>query len=113
MSAGAEIVFNIIPEFTARMNAESDLVKKRALEAIAERARELVRVDTGETKSSITTDVPGEPDAVGAGGAGLFLEYGTVNMPAYPFLGPATSQVQEQFARDFAAMWAANTRGLL
>lgn len=113
MGMEAEIVWNIIPEFTAKMNAESDAIKHRALEAIAERARELVRVDTGETQASITTSVDGEPDAVGAGGAALFLEYGTVNMPAYPFLGPATSQVQEEFAREFAAMWLANTSGML
>lgn len=113
MSFKAEIVYNIIPEFTAKMNAETNLVKHRALEAIAERARELVRVDTGETRDSITTDVPGEQDVVGVAGAGLFLEYGTVNMPAYPFLGPATSQVSEEFAREFASMWAANTRGVL
>lgn len=111
---GMEVTMtSIIPEFTARMNAESAVVKERALEAIAERARQLVRVDTGETQDSITTDVPGVEDAVGAGGAGLFLEYGTVNMPAYPFLGPATSQVQEEFAREFAAMWVANTSGVL
>jgi hypothetical protein len=103
----AKIVWNIIPEFTARMNEEAHLVKERALQAIAARARELVRVQTGETRDSIM--VNDSEDAVEVAGAGLFLEYGTVKMPAYPFLGPATSQVQTSFAADFAAMWNIST----
>jgi len=102
MGFEAKIVWNIIPEFTARMNVEADLVKKRALENIAARARELVRVDTGETRDSIMVN---NDDGVEVAGAGKFLEYGTIKMPAYPFLGPATSQVQESFAAEFAAMW--------
>jgi hypothetical protein len=96
-------MISVIPEFTLKMNAEAALVKARALENIATRARELVRVRTGATKDSIQVN-EGE-DGVEAGEAALFLEYGTVKMPAYPFLGPATSQVQDSFAADFAGMW--------
>jgi hypothetical protein len=97
----AKIVWNIIPEFTAKMNAEADAVRERALERIAEEARSRVRVDTGATQASI--EVQG--DTVQAGEAALFLEYGTVNMPAYPFLGPAATAVQASFAAEFAAMF--------
>ena len=107
MAFEAKIVWNIIPEFTLRMNEEAKVVKLRALEAIAARARELVRVDTGETRDSI--QVNEEDGTVEVAGAGKFLEFGTVKMPAYPFLGPATSQTQEAFAADFAAMWAINS----
>ncbi len=103
----AKIVWNIIPEFTLRMNSEAKLVKERALRAIAERARELVRVDTGETRDSIMVNE--EDGTVEVAGAGKFLEFGTIKMQAYPFLGPATSQVQESFAADFAGMWALNS----
>jgi HK97 gp10 family phage protein len=103
MGIEAKIVWNIIPEFTAKMNVEATMVKERALAAIAARARELVRVETGETRDSIIVNA--QDDTVEAGSAALFLEYGTVKMPAYPFLGPATSQVQTSFAAEFAAMW--------
>jgi hypothetical protein len=93
----AEIVFNIIPAYTARANVLADAIRRRALERIAERAREIVAVQTGETRDSIVVTDGG----VEVGGAGVFLEYGTVNMPAEPFLGPSTSQVQESFAREF------------
>jgi hypothetical protein len=95
----AEIVFDIIPEYTARANGLAGEVRRRALEKIAERARELVAVDTGETRDSIqVTD-----EGVEVGGAGVFLEYGTRNMAAEPFLGPSTSQVQESFALELRA----------
>jgi HK97 gp10 family phage protein len=95
----AEIVWNIIPSYTARANVAAEAIQRRALEKIAERARELVAVETGETRDSIeVTD-----EGVEVGGAGRFLEYGTVYMPAEPFLGPATSQVQESFALEFRA----------
>lgn len=97
----AEIVWNIIPEFTARANVVADAVKRAALEKIAERARELVPVETGATRDSIVVNE--SEDGVEVGEAGVFLEYGTTNMRAEPFLGPATSQVQEAFAMEFAA----------
>lgn len=97
----AEIVWNIIPEFTAKINAEAEVIKHHALERIAEEARSRVRVKSGDTKGSIEV----VDDGVQAGFAALFLEYGTVNMPAYPFLGPSAKAVQESFATEFAAMF--------
>ncbi len=98
----AEIVWNIIPEFTAKMNAEAKEVKARALERIAEEARLRVRVDSGATQESIQV----LDDTVDAGEAALFLEYGTVKMAAYPFLGPAADAVQRSFKDEFVAMFA-------
>lgn len=92
-----EIVFDIIPEYAARANGLADVARRAALEKIAEVARSRVAVDTGETRDSITvTD-----DGVEVGGAGLFLEYGTVNMPAEPFLGPSAESVKQSFAQEF------------
>jgi hypothetical protein len=96
-----EIVWDIIPEFTAKMNMGADAIKRRALERIAMEARARVRVKTGATKDSI--QVTG--DTVEAGEAALFLEYGTRNMPAYPFLGPAAATVQKSFAAEFAGLF--------
>lgn len=62
--------------------------------AVQNRAKELVHVDTGRLRASITLTpltIDGE-FAVHVGSnveyAG-FLEYGTSRMPAYPFLRPA------------------------
>ena len=54
-------------------------------EGVATAARAQVPVLTGETQASI--DVTDE--GVEAAGASLYLEFGTVNMAAQPFLRPA------------------------
>jgi HK97 gp10 family phage protein len=97
------IVWNIIPEFTAKINAEAAVIKHHALERIVEEARSRVRVASGDTRDSIAITEDG--DGVEAGFAAKFLEYGTVKMSAYPFLGPAAKSVQESFAAEFAAMF--------
>lgn len=52
----------------------------------AETARRTVRRRSGRTAASIEAHPDG---SVTAGEASVFLERGTVRMPAFPFLGPA------------------------
>lgn len=67
-------------------------------ELVAQEARSIVRVRTGETRRSIrviegTGSRRGKPFYVIAGSqehrAALFLELGTIRQPPYPFLRPA------------------------
>lgn len=58
-------------------------------ERIAERMRANVAVRTGATRDSIAVDeVEGHP-AVTVGEAGPYLEYGTADTPAQPFVYPS------------------------
>ena len=76
---------------------------KNAMKPLEERARQLVRKDTGETGKSITTKsvrasrfathkgiaVETGPTGRQEGGTGARLEFGSVTHPAYPFMRPA------------------------
>lgn len=62
---------------------------KAIAEVVHTYAYENVNVLTGFTQESIRTESDGDTVTVFAGGASLFLEYGTVNMPAFPFVRPA------------------------
>jgi hypothetical protein len=73
-------------------------------EHVAEVAESLVAVDTGETKDSIEiTD-----EGVQAGGAALYLEFGTYKMSAQPFLTPAAESApaaEVQAGEAFSEAW--------
>jgi hypothetical protein len=68
-------------------------------QSVAGVARAKVPVLSGETKDSIVVTDEG----VEAGGAALYLEFGTVNMPAEPFLRPA-ADVAETFEPALVAL---------
>lgn len=62
--------------------------------AVQNRAKQLVRVDTGNLRASITVTpiMAGREPAVEIGtnvDYGAYLEFGTRHMPAYPWLRPA------------------------
>ena len=61
-------------------------------EAVAELARELVPVDTGELQSSIHVEdgaLPASRRVVASAAHAPHVEYGTVHMAAQPFMTPA------------------------
>ena len=80
---------------------------------VAQEAKALVRVRTGKTRRSIrvvkeTTGVGNEMrirHLVVAGTpdhrAALFLEFGTIKMPSYPFLRPAIDRSRRKASRAF------------
>lgn len=63
---------------------------KEALELIAEEARRLAPVDTGELKNSIHSELGEEGGFIAVDAEhGPFVEYGTDRMAAQPYLRPA------------------------
>lgn len=66
-----------------RLAAEA--AKNEVRSFVADEARGLVAVATGETQESIEETEEG----VSVGGAALYLEFGTYKMSAQPFLRPA------------------------
>ena len=70
-----------------RLAAAAKSAPAAAGDAWADDARRRVRVDTGNTRSTITA----ANGKVSAGGAARWLEYGTRSQPAYPFIRPGRS----------------------
>lgn len=68
-------------------------------EGCAERMRETVAVDTGETKSTIQVASHGAESVLSAAGASRFLEGGTVYMRAQPFYRAAIAKAPEELAK--------------
>jgi HK97 gp10 family phage protein len=84
--AGANIQQTMSPEL------------RGAAERVAGRARGNVHKLTGRTAQSITYSVGNRGLTYEVGPTwfvGRFLEYGTVNMPAYPFMRPAIAAEQD------------------
>jgi len=67
-----------------------ELGQRAAGESVQERAKSLVPVDTGTLQASIETHEDGGDVLVGtASDYAVFVEYGTANAAAQPFLRPA------------------------
>lgn len=80
----------------AQLEAAVGTFEHDIAERVASHARELVAVDTGATRDSIhVVDVDGHAEVV-VGGAGVFLELGTQNMSAEPFLYPASLEAARE-----------------
>lgn len=71
---------------------------------IEERAKEVCPVDTGNLRRSIATTMPSVVGDRVSGSVGTnvsyapFVEFGTRNMRAQPFLGPALEAARARFA---------------
>ena len=86
------IVIYGLPQLLTRFAAAAalgEIAGQAAVSALAQdveaQAKSMVAVDTGETYDSIQVT----PEGVVAGGAALYLEFGTYKMGAEPFLRPA------------------------
>lgn len=82
---GAAEVLGNIAGIIARAAVMDRAIVDDVSNFVADTAREMVAVDTGETRDSIT--VTG--DGVSVGGAAVYLEFGTYKMAAEPFFRPA------------------------
>ena len=69
-------------------------------EDVAGTARAMVAVDTGETEDSIQIT----PEGVVAGGAAIYLEFGTYKMAAQPFMRPAADSADDGAASEAASV---------
>jgi HK97 gp10 family phage protein len=81
-----------LPQLLARYAAAAalgEIAGQAAVTALSEdvagTAKSIVSVETGETYDSIEVT----PEGVVAGGAALYLEFGTYKMAAQPFMRPA------------------------
>ena len=98
MANGVEVqvIYNILPAVLARFPGAVDAVLSAGAERVADyaRANHPWENRTGETEASIEAGQLADHEfGVSSGGASLFLEFGTVNMPPFPFLQPAYDAV--------------------
>jgi HK97 gp10 family phage protein len=97
-SSGLVVVYNIIPEVIAEVEAKAQVTVAKVAHDIAEDAKSRAPVRTGYLRDSIVVDGEGKAGFVTAGAeyAG-FVEYGTYKMAARPFMTPAVEAHKDEF----------------
>src|SRR5260221_2579443 len=95
----AELVFlrNALAELIARFPGGVDAVHSAGMVRVVEYARENHPWEnqTGETEASMHMEQTGDHEfAAVFGGASIYLEWGTVNMPPFTFIQPAWDAVE-------------------
>jgi HK97 gp10 family phage protein len=87
--------------------AAADVIAKSSF-AVAQRMRALVKVRTGKLKSQIVSASTGLNGRVGFASKDvfywLFVEFGTVRVPARPFVRPGAEAEAEPYVRAMAAI---------
>ncbi len=107
--ATAEVVFtrNALPALIARLPGAVDAVLSAGMERVAQYARENHpwQNQTGQTEASIHMEQEGPHEfACVAGGAMIYLEWGTVNMPPFPTMAPAYDAVEPSIEQALQGM---------
>lgn len=87
---------NHIESLTDGLNRKGkSQITQRVAEQVAEKAKEMAPVDTGNLRASIRVERDGNNHAVVTDVSyAPFLEFGTSRAPAQPFLGPAAESVR-------------------
>lgn len=94
-----------------RVGSGASKVIRSGAKRIERDARQAAPVDTGELRGSIVTTFSGDGRAGVASASigptarhGLFVEFGTSDTPAQPFLFPALDRHADDVTRDLAAL---------
>lgn len=94
-----KIVYDDLPKVVVKLRKGAAMKTKQTVEDIRDTAKQIVPVDTGQLRDSIVVIQTGptewtvQPLAEYA----LFVELGTVNSPAQPYMQPAVAQHRETF----------------
>jgi HK97 gp10 family phage protein len=105
-SIGVRVVNNKIPRLASRLPVAYGAIVDRHGKAAERTAKQKVRVDTGDLQDSITWRMTSQTQGELTAGEGLpdiravVNEFGSVDMPAQPYLRPAIEQQREPFLRD-------------
>ncbi len=124
--AGLEEALVELEQFTGRTTSGKNAVQRgmrKALASIEARAKQLVPEDSGKLRESIATkkararrgaggrylresgiEMLTGPTGREEGGVGAFQEFGTVNMPASPFMRPAADAGADQVITEVAGL---------
>lgn len=96
-----KVIFNHLPTLAGELRKRAGLVIAKTAFDIEGLAKNTVVVDTGNLKNSIRAKKLSDVLWVVEVGAeyGLYIEYGTVHMPARPYLNPAAHKCFPPFAQ--------------
>ena len=90
---------NLLPAIAAKVPGAVRQLVLRAVLDVEGQAKSRAAVDTGAMRNSISGQMTG--DTSGEVGVGqeyaIYVEYGTVNAPAQPFMHPAADAVRPSF----------------
>lgn len=123
MKMQVTVLNNNIPDLVEQMRQNAGMATRRAALKAVERAQEAMRAPkSGHFYGTHQASAPGQAPAVQSGGLigsieaqkvdayiwnvgsiddkAPILEFGSVNMEARPFLGPAADEVWEEFEGD-------------
>jgi len=93
------ILSNRLPGLAAKVPGAARRLVQRAVVDVEGQAKQRAAVDTGALRQSIGGRMIG--DTSGEVGVGqeyaIYVEYGTVNAPAQPFMHPAADAVRPSF----------------
>jgi HK97 gp10 family phage protein len=99
----ARLTKNRLPNLPREVRQNAITVINRHARNVAAIARQLVHVKSGETRDSIAVSESSLGTVrVVVGGAGLYLELGTVHMGPFPFLRPAVESDRPGLMSDLA-----------
>ena len=91
MSSTIRIEFNRFPEIAAKLPIEASAVVRKTAYDVEGAAKQIVPVDTGALKNSISTTMDSDLSATVAPATeyAAFVEFGTRHMGAQPYMTPA------------------------
>jgi len=90
---------NRLPAIAAKLPGGARALVQKTVADVEGQAKGRAAVDTGALRNSISGRMTGDTSGEVSVGQdhGVFLEYGTVNMPAQPFMNPAVDAVRPGF----------------
>jgi len=93
------ILSNRLPAIAAKMPGAARALVQKGVADVEGQAKQRAAVDTGAMRNSIGGRMTGDTSREVSVGQdyGVHLEYGTVNMPAQPFMNPAVDAVRPGF----------------
>lgn len=96
------VVFNRIPDIVSTIRGDGPKHVEETADIVARDAADHAPVDTGELRDSIHREGSGTDARVVVGAAhGIFVEYGTRNMPAQPYLWPAVERARAGYIQGW------------
>lgn len=101
------VLFDLLPAVIARFPGAVDAVLSAGAENIAQYAiaNHPWQNETGETEASIHSEQTGDHEfSAVAGGAMIYLEWGTIHMPPFPTMQPAYDAVYPSIEAGLGAL---------
>lgn len=106
--ATVTIVYNHFPAISAAIRPAVRQIVQETCFAIETTAKIKVPVDTGALRASILSEMTGDTSGQVATGIeySVYVEYGTVNMAARPYMTPAAEAERRHFMRKLSDLEA-------